>query len=60
MFPRIGYTSPNARATAERNLVAAGEDRWIRRPPRHLFSGAFEDDGDSDVLRMYRQVRGPP
>lgn len=59
VFPQIGYTAPNARAMAERNLVAIGEGQWARRPPRHLFSDAFEDDGESDVLRMYRQAKGP-
>jgi pimeloyl-ACP methyl ester carboxylesterase len=59
VFPRIGYTAPNARVMAERNLVAVGQGRWTRRPPRHLFSDAFEDDGEADVLRMYRHVKGP-
>lgn len=59
VFPQIGYTAPNARVMAERNLVAVGEGRWTRRPPRHLFRDAFEDDGEADVLRMYRHVQGP-
>jgi pimeloyl-ACP methyl ester carboxylesterase len=59
VFPQIGYTAPNARAMAERNLVEVGQGRWARRPPRHLFSDAFEDDGEADVLRMYRHVKGP-
>lgn len=59
VFPSIGYTAPNARAMAERNLVDNGNDRWVRRPPRHLFADAFHEDGGSDVLRMYRRVRGP-
>jgi len=28
-----------------------------RRPARHLFTDAFADDGDADVLRMYRHTR---
>lgn len=44
---------------AERNLVPVGEGQWARRPPRHLFADAFEDDGEADVLRMYRHVQGP-
>jgi pimeloyl-ACP methyl ester carboxylesterase len=59
VFPRIGYTAPNARVMAERNLVAVGGGQWVRRPPHHLFSDAFEDDGEADVLRMYRHVQGP-
>lgn len=59
VFPQIGYTAPNARAMAERSLVAVGEGQWARRPPRHLFRDAFEDDGEADVLRMYRHVQGP-
>lgn len=59
VFPQIGYTAPNARAMAERNLVELGDGQWARRPPRHLFSDAFEDDGEADVLRMYRDVQGP-
>jgi pimeloyl-ACP methyl ester carboxylesterase len=59
VFPQIGYTAPNARVMAERNIVAVGDGRWTRRPPRHLFSDAFEDDGEADVLRMYRHVKGP-
>ncbi len=59
LFPRIGYTSPNARAMAERNLVDLG-DGWFRRhPSRVLFEGGFADGGDRDVLRMYRRVRYP-
>jgi pimeloyl-ACP methyl ester carboxylesterase len=59
LFPRIGYTAPNARAMARRNLVDVGHGRWQRRPPRHLFADTFEDDGDADVLRMYRDVKAP-
>jgi pimeloyl-ACP methyl ester carboxylesterase len=58
VFARIGYTAPNARVMAERNFVADG-DHFRRRPPRHLFADAFEDDGDADILRMYRGVRCP-
>jgi pimeloyl-ACP methyl ester carboxylesterase len=58
VFPRIGYTAPNARAMAERNFVAEGS-LFRRRPPRHLFADAFEDDGEADILRMYRDVRCP-
>lgn len=58
VFPRIGYTAPNARAMAERNFVVDGNVHR-RRPPRHLFADAFEDDGEADVLRMYRDVRCP-
>jgi pimeloyl-ACP methyl ester carboxylesterase len=59
VFPRIGYTAPNARAMAERNLVHVGEGMFRRRPPRHLFADAFEDDGDKDILRMYRHAQCP-
>jgi pimeloyl-ACP methyl ester carboxylesterase len=59
VFPRIGYTAPNARAMAERNLVDAGEGLFQRRPPRHLFADAFADDGDKDILRMYRYTNAP-
>lgn len=57
--PQIGYTAPNARAMAERNLVAVGEGRYQRRPPRHLFADAFADDGTAGILRMYRHTTGP-
>lgn len=59
VFPRIGYTAPNARSMAERSFVAQDDGRFHRRPPRHLFADAFEDDGDSDILRMYRGVVCP-
>jgi pimeloyl-ACP methyl ester carboxylesterase len=58
VFPRIGYTAPNARAMAERNFVNEGS-LFRRRPPRHLFADAFEDDGEADILRMYRNVACP-
>lgn len=59
VFPRIGYTAPNARAMAERNLVDAGDGLFQRHPPRHLFVDAFADDGDKDILRMYRYTKAP-
>jgi len=59
VFPRIGYTAPNARSMAERNFVAQDDGRFHRRPPRHLVADAFEDDGDTDILRMYRAVVCP-
>lgn len=59
MFPRIGYTAPNARAMAERNFVDLGDGSFYRRPPRHLFADAFEDDGEADILRMYREAACP-
>jgi pimeloyl-ACP methyl ester carboxylesterase len=59
VFPRIGYTAPNARAMAERNFADLGDGRFHRRPPRHLFADAFEDDGDADILRMYRDAACP-
>jgi pimeloyl-ACP methyl ester carboxylesterase len=59
VFPRIGYTAPNARIMAERNLVDIGGGTFQRRPPRHLFVDAFEDDGELDILRMYRHTSGP-
>jgi pimeloyl-ACP methyl ester carboxylesterase len=58
-FPSSGYTAPNAREMAERNFVERDDGTFERRPPRHLFADAFEDDGDADVLRMYRHARGP-
>lgn len=59
IFPRIGYTAPNGRAMAERNFVEAGDGMFHRRPPRHLFADAFADDGQLDILRMYRDVTSP-
>ena len=59
IYPHIGYTAPNARAMAVRNLVDLGGGRFARRPPRHLFADAFADDGDADILRMYRHARCP-
>jgi pimeloyl-ACP methyl ester carboxylesterase len=59
VFPRIGYTAPNARAMAVRNFVDVGGGVFQRRPPRHLFADAFADDGDLDILRMYRSVASP-
>lgn len=58
-FPRMGYTAPNGRAMAERNLVGNGDGTWTRRPARHLFTDAFADDGEADVLRMYRHTTAP-
>lgn len=59
LFPRIGYTAPNARLMAERNLVDLGDGRYRRHPGRILFDGGFADGGDRDVLRMYRRVQCP-
>ena len=39
--------------------IALDDGRFHRRPPRHLFADAFEDDGDADILRMYRDVDCP-
>jgi pimeloyl-ACP methyl ester carboxylesterase len=58
-FPRVGYTAPNGRAMAERNFVQLDDGSYQRRPPRHLFADAFADDGDADVLRMYRHTTAP-
>jgi len=58
-YPQMGYTAPNGRAMAERNLLDNGDGTWTRRPARHLFTDAFEDDGDADVLRMYRHTTAP-
>ena len=59
IFPRIGYTAPNGRAMAERNFVALDDGTFRRHPSRQLFTDAFADDGELDVLRMYRTVRCP-
>jgi pimeloyl-ACP methyl ester carboxylesterase len=59
LFPRMGYTAPNARAMAERNLVDLGDGRYRRHPSRVVFVGGFADGGTGDVLRMYRHVRSP-
>jgi pimeloyl-ACP methyl ester carboxylesterase len=59
LFPRIGYTAPNGRQMAERNLVDLGDGRFRRHPARILFEGGFADGGDRDILRMYRSLRGP-
>jgi pimeloyl-ACP methyl ester carboxylesterase len=59
LFPRIGYTAPNAREMAERNLVDLGGGRFRRHPSRLLFEGGFADGGDRDILRMYRRVQYP-
>jgi pimeloyl-ACP methyl ester carboxylesterase len=59
LFPRIGYTAPNAAEMAARNLLETADGVFERRPPRHLFADAFEDDGTEDILRMYRQLRCP-
>lgn len=58
-FPLMGYTAPNGRLMAERNVVDLGDGRYERRPKRHLFADAFADDGDADLLRMYREVQCP-
>jgi pimeloyl-ACP methyl ester carboxylesterase len=59
LFPKIGYTAPNARVMAERNFVELTDGVYHRRPPRHLFADAFADDGDADILRMYRHTVAP-
>lgn len=59
LFPQIGYTAPNARRMAERNLLDLGGGRFRRHPRRVLFEGGFADGGDRDILRMYRRVQGP-
>jgi hypothetical protein len=59
IYPRIGYTAPNRRAMAERNFVDLGDGTFRRHPSRQLFADAFADDGEADVLRMYRQVKAP-
>lgn len=59
LFPRIGYTAPNGRQMAERNLVDLGDGRFRRHPSRTLFEGGFADGGDRDILRMYRDLRCP-
>jgi pimeloyl-ACP methyl ester carboxylesterase len=59
VFPRIGYTAPNARVMAERNFVELADGSYQRRPPRHLFADAFADDGELDILRMYRHTAAP-
>ncbi len=59
LFPQLGYTAPNAREMAERNLVDLGDGRFRRHPSRVLFEGGFADGGDRDILRMYRRVRSP-
>jgi pimeloyl-ACP methyl ester carboxylesterase len=59
LFPQIGYTAPNAREMAERNLVDLGHGRFRRHPSRVLFEGGFADGGDRDILRMYRRVQSP-
>jgi pimeloyl-ACP methyl ester carboxylesterase len=59
VFPLIGYTAPNARLMAERNLVDLGDGRYRRHPNRVLFEGGFADGGDRDILRMYRELRCP-
>jgi hypothetical protein len=59
MYPRIGYTAPNGRTMAERNFVDLGDGTFRRRPSRQLFADAFADDGEVDILRMYRNVKRP-
>jgi pimeloyl-ACP methyl ester carboxylesterase len=59
VYPRVGYTAPNARAMAERSLVDLGNGVFRRHPARRLFDDAFTDDGDADVLRMYRHAQSP-
>lgn len=59
LYPRIGYTAPNGRRMAERNLVDLGDGRYRRHPSRLLFDGGFADGGDRDILRMYRDLACP-
>lgn len=59
IFPRIGYTAPNGREMAERNFVAIGDGTFRRHPSRQLFADAFADDGELDILRMYRTTGCP-
>ena len=59
LFPLLGYTAPNAREMAERNLVDLGSGRFRRHPSRVIFEGGFADGGDRDILRMYRRVLCP-
>jgi pimeloyl-ACP methyl ester carboxylesterase len=59
IYPQIGYTAPNARRMAEWNFVDLGDGTFLRHPSRHLFENAFADDGDADILRMYRHVTSP-
>lgn len=59
ILPRVGYTAPNVRRMAERNLVGLSDGSFRRHPARQLFEHAFTDDGELDVLRMYRGVRCP-
>lgn len=59
LYPRLGYTAPNARRMAERNLVDLGDGRYRRHPSRLLFEAGFADGGDRDILRMYRNLPCP-
>jgi pimeloyl-ACP methyl ester carboxylesterase len=59
VVPQVGYTAPNVRAMVERSFVELGGGQFQRRPPRHLFTDAFDDDGDKDILRMYRGAKCP-
>jgi pimeloyl-ACP methyl ester carboxylesterase len=59
LLPTAGYTAPNVRAMAERNFVERVDGTYRRHPSRQLFADAFADDGELDVLRMYRKVRSP-
>lgn len=58
-LPRLGYTAPNVRRMAERNFVEREDGKYRRHPARLLFEDAFADDGELDVLRMYRHARCP-
>ncbi len=44
--PGIGYTAPNGRLMAERNIVALDGGGFLCHPARQLFEDAFADDGD--------------
>ena len=59
ILPRIGYTAPNVRRMAERHFVDCGDGRFRRHPSRQLFDDVFADDGDLDVLRVYRHRKCP-
>ena len=58
-FPRLGYTAPNTREMAERNMVDIGNGRFRRHPSRVLFEGGFADGGARDILRMYGTCAAP-
>lgn len=59
VLPAIGYTAPNAEALAARQFVDRGDGTFRRHPARRIVADVFGDDGEADVLRMYRGVRCP-